>query len=72
LRAIPLLFSEARAHENLPTVDGVNEIFGGPEEREVIDAIVQRIRREDSPSPMPEPKPEPPSDPETDKAEAPE
>jgi hypothetical protein len=72
LRAIPLLLNETRAHENLPTGDAVNEIFGGPEEQKVFDALMQRIRREDSSSRKPEPNPEPPSDPETDKAEAPE
>jgi uncharacterized protein DUF5681 len=69
LRAIPLLLNEARAHETLPTGDGVNEIFGGSEDRDVIDGIVQRIRRV---SLVPEPDPDPLSDPETDKLEAPE
>jgi hypothetical protein len=54
LRAIPLLLNEARAHETLPTGDGVNEIFGGSEDRDVIDGIVQRIRRV---SLVPEPDP---------------
>jgi hypothetical protein len=70
LRAIPLLLNEARAHENLSSGGGADEIFGGPEGQEVIDAIVQRIRQGDSPSPMPEPNPNPLGDP--DKAEAPE
>ena len=70
LRAIPLLLNEARAHENLSSGGGADEIFGGAEEQEVIDAIVQRIRRGDSPSRMPEPNPDPLSDPKTDKAEA--
>ena len=69
LRAIPLLLNEARAHENLSSGGGADEIFGGAEEQEVIDAIVQRIRRA---SPVPEPNPDPLSDPETDKPEAPE
>jgi hypothetical protein len=70
LRAVPLLLNEARAHENLSSGGGADEIFGGAEEQEVIDAIVQRIRRGDSPSRMPEPNPDPLSDPKTDKAEA--
>lgn len=45
LRAVPLLFNEARAHEDPPTGRAVNEIFGGSEEQDVIDGIVQRIRR---------------------------
>src|SRR6266849_2784048 len=69
LRAIPLLLNEARAHENLSSGGGADEIFGGSEDRDVIDGIVQRIRRV---SLVPEPDPDPLSDPETDKLEAPE
>jgi hypothetical protein len=68
LRALPLLLNEARAHEHLSSGDGANVIFGGSEDRDVIDGIVQRIRRGDSPAPTPDP----PSDPEADEAEAPE
>ncbi len=72
LRAVPLLLNEARAHENQPTGGAVNEILGGPEEQDVIDGIVQRIRRPDHRSPLPEPNPDPLSDRETDEADAPE
>jgi len=72
LRAVPLLFNEARAHENLPTGAAVNEIFGGAEEQDVIDGIVQRIRRADHPSPLTELTPDPLGDPEVDEADAPE
>jgi hypothetical protein len=72
LRALPLVLNEARAHENLSSGDGVNEIFGGSEDHDVISGIVQRIRRGDSPSPVPEPNPDPLSDPEADEAEVPE
>lgn len=72
LRAVPLLFNEARAHENLPTGAAVNEIFGGAEEQDVIDGIVQRIRRANHPSPLTELSPDPLGEPEVDEADAPE
>jgi hypothetical protein len=72
LRAVPVLLNEARAHQNLSSGDGVNEIFAGSEDREVIDGIVQRIRRGSDPSPLPEPNPDPLSDPKADETEAPE
>jgi hypothetical protein len=80
LRALPLLLNETRAHENLPTGEAVNEIFGGSEEAEVIAGIVQRIRRSQDPAAQPEQepgfRPEPGPDalgnPEADDVEAPE
>jgi hypothetical protein len=72
LRALPLLLNEARAHENLPIGDAVNEIFGGADEAEVIAGIVQRIQRSEDPSAQPEPRPDQPDNSEPEEGEAPE
>jgi Family of unknown function (DUF5681) len=69
-RALPLLLNEARAHKNLGTGGAADEIFGGPEDAEVIAGIVQRIRRSEDPAAQPEPGADALSSPEPDDVEA--
>ena len=71
LRAIPLLLNEARGFENLPAGGIAIGVFGGSEEQEVIDAIVQRIRRGGQSPSEPEPIPDPMGGPEGDEVDAP-
>ena len=71
LRAIPLLLNEARGFENLPAGGIAIGVFGGSEEQEVIDAIVQRIRRGGQSPSEPEPIPDPMGGPERDEVDAP-
>jgi hypothetical protein len=71
LRAIPLLLNEARGFENLP-VGGISiGVFGGSQEQEVIEGIVQRIRSGGHPTSRPEPVPDPMRGPEGDEVDAP-
>ena len=72
LRALPLLLNEARTHENPSTGGTADEIFGGPEDVEVIAGIVQRIRRSDDPSVRSVSSADAPSNSEPDDEEAPE
>jgi len=70
LRAIPLLLNEARGFENPPVAGIAIGVFSGSEEQEVIEGIVQRIRRGDHPASRPEPIPDPAGGPEGDEVDA--
>jgi|SRR5665213_133789 len=51
LRAIPLLLNETRTREGNPADGGSNEVFGTPEDHDVFDSILRRIRGSDPASP---------------------
>jgi hypothetical protein len=44
LKAIPLLFNEARAHQSNPAEADPDQVFDTPEDRKVLDGILARIR----------------------------
>ena len=44
LKAIPLLLSEARAHQSNPAEADPDQVFDTPEDRKVLDGILARIR----------------------------
>jgi hypothetical protein len=54
LKAIPLVLNEMRPREQA-AADGLEEIFGGPEQQPLIASIVQRIRAADAESAAPSP-----------------
>ncbi|HYL33442.1 MAG TPA: DUF5681 domain-containing protein [Stellaceae bacterium] len=50
-KVIPVLLNEARLHEGQPAAISTEALFGRPEDRNVIENIVKRIRNTTSPPP---------------------